>query len=151
RGRIRFAHSRRFSLQGRRVVSSVLFLAGIATLIAPPLHRVTSARVAYDGDAALAEGAPPPAALPPPLAAREDTPARSARRAPVRSGKAWGRIEIPRVGLDWVVVEGIEDADLRKGPGHVPDTAGPDAPAGNCVIAGHRDSFFRPLSEVRRG
>ena len=147
-------------MAGRRVTSNVLFLTGVATLIVPFLHRVTRIDAVYDGDAALAESAalptaPTPTELVPPRSAVASepakTPARRTRRAAVESGEAWGRIEIPRVGLDWVVVEGVEDADLRKGPGHVPDSAGPDAPDGNCVIAGHRNSFFRRLSGVRRG
>jgi sortase A len=145
-------------VSGRRVASNVLFLAGMATLVVPLLHRVTNARASYAGDAALAEAVaalPRPAdAVPsPPVLLTEPAkpPARRPRRAAVESGEAWGRIEIPRVGLDWVVVEGVEDADLRKGPGHVPDSAGPDAPKGNCVIAGHRNSFFRRLNGVRRG
>ena len=76
-----------------------------------------------------------------------------ASRPSVPAGGAWGRIEIPRVGLDFVVFEGVSDATLRKGPGHVPGTASPGVrdQAGNCVIAGHRDSFFHRLSTAREG
>jgi sortase A len=63
-----------------------------------------------------------------------------------------GRIEIPRLGIDLVVFQGTDDATLRKGPGHMPGTATPGRDAtGNCVIAGHRDSFFRGLADVRKG
>jgi sortase A len=145
---------------GRGVASNVLFLAGVATLIVPLLHRTTNARASWGGDAALAESIPIPARPRPaelaptegflaPVPAKPAPP--SPRSAAVENGQAWGRIEIPRVGLDWVVVEGVEDADLRRGPGHVPASAGPDGPDGNCVIAGHRNSFFRRLSGVRRG
>ena len=71
---------------------------------------------------------------------------------PARPGQAWGRIEIPRIGLDLAVFEGVASATLRRGPGHVPGTASPGpAGPGNCVIAGHRDSFFRSLSRLRAG
>jgi sortase A len=70
---------------------------------------------------------------------------------PLAVGQAWGQIEIPRVGLDEVVFEGDNDATLRKGPGHLPETAVPASLSGNCVIAGHRDSFFHRLASVREG
>ncbi len=70
---------------------------------------------------------------------------------PPREGEALGRLEVPRIGLDLVVFEGVSDAILRKGPGHLPGTAWPGRGAsGNCVIAGHRDSFFRGLADARK-
>jgi sortase A len=48
------------------------------------------------------------------------------------------------------VFEGVSADVLRKGPGHVPGTAYPGR-AGNCVIAGHRDSFFRRRVYVTAG
>ena len=47
------------------------------------------------------------------------------RRIASKPGEAWGRLEIPRVGLDCVVFEGVNDAALRKGPGHAPLSATP--------------------------
>lgn len=70
------------------------------------------------------------------------------------SGEALGRLEMPRIGLAAVVFEGDSEETLRKGPGHVASTAWPsDEPGdpGNCVIAGHRDSFFRLLRDAREG
>ncbi len=81
---------------------------------------------------------------------RAQSAARGARAGPVRPGQPWGRIEIPRVGLDLAVFEGVTPPTLRRGPGHVPGTAEPGLP-GNCVIAGHRDSFFRSVSRLRAG
>jgi len=60
-----------------------------------------------------------------------------------------GRIQIPRLGLSAVVFEGADGATLRRSVGHVPYTALPGQP-GNIGLAGHRDSFFRPLAGVRR-
>lgn len=61
-----------------------------------------------------------------------------------------GRIELPRVGLDAVVVEGAGGRALSRGVGHVPSTAFPGEP-GNTALAGHRDTFFRSLEHVREG
>ena len=147
-------------MSGRGVASNALFLAGVATLIVPFLHAVSRVRVSFAGEARPLAGPAAPVEMPrPPMAAAPTPSSRSAERGPAPperirqrgSGQAWGRIEIPRVGLDWVVVEGVGESDLRKGPGHAPGSAGPDAPDGNCVIAGHRNSFFRRLSRVRRG
>jgi LPXTG-site transpeptidase (sortase) family protein len=60
-----------------------------------------------------------------------------------------GRMEIPRVGISAVVLEGDAADILSKAVGHVPTTALPAAP-GNVVIAGHRDTFFRNLRKIRK-
>jgi sortase A len=59
-----------------------------------------------------------------------------------------GRIEIPRLLLSTVVVEGIDKTTLRRVVGHIPGTALPGQP-GNVGLAGHRDTFFRPLKDLR--
>ena len=59
-----------------------------------------------------------------------------------------GRIEIPRVGLSAVLVEGTGRSALRRAAGHIEGTAVPGQP-GNIGIAAHRDTFFRPLRNVR--
>ena len=61
-----------------------------------------------------------------------------------------GRLEIPRLGMAAMVREGAEPDTLRKAVGHVPGTALPGQ-AGNFVVAGHRDSFFRGLRSIRNG
>jgi sortase A len=65
-----------------------------------------------------------------------------------RKGGMVGRLEIPRVGLSVMVVEGDEDKTLQLAAGHLPDTPWPWE-LGNSAIAGHRDTFFRPLKDVR--
>lgn len=67
--------------------------------------------------------------------------------APPASGMALGRIVIPQAGVDWVVVEGVSAADLRKGPGHMPGTAVPGQP-GNAVISGHRTTYGSPFNRL---
>jgi sortase A len=59
-----------------------------------------------------------------------------------------GRIEIPRLLLSAVVVEGIGKTTLRRAVGHIPGTALPGQP-GNVGISGHRDTFFRPLKDLK--
>ena len=61
-----------------------------------------------------------------------------------------GRIEIPRLLFSAVVAEGIDRATLRHAVGHIPGTALPGEP-GNVGLAGHRDTFFRALKDLRTG
>src|SRR5206468_1825283 len=61
----------------------------------------------------------------------------------LREGDLFGRIEVPRLDMSVMVMEGVSDRTLRLGAGHIPGT-----PLG---IAGHRDSFFRPLKDIRKG
>jgi sortase A len=65
-------------------------------------------------------------------------------------GSALGRLEIKRLGLRVVILEGTDDRTLRRGVGHVIGTAFPGE-AGNIALAGHRDTFFRALRNVRPG
>ena len=65
-------------------------------------------------------------------------------------GSAIAVLEIPRVDLSSVVLQGSDDRTLRRGPGHLENTPLPGEP-GNVVIAGHRDTFFRALRDVRPG
>lgn len=64
------------------------------------------------------------------------------------NGAVIGRLEIPRLHLSVMVVEGDTDRDLRHAAGHIPGTALPGQP-GNLAIAGHRDTYFRPLRAIR--
>jgi sortase A len=59
-----------------------------------------------------------------------------------------GRIVIPRLLLSAVVVEGVDKTTLRRVVGHIPGTALPGQP-GNVGLAGHRDTLFRPLKDLR--
>lgn len=65
-------------------------------------------------------------------------------------GQLLGRLEIVPVGLSVPVLENYDAATLRRGVGHVPGTAVPGG-LGNLVLAGHRDTFFRPLRHVTPG
>ena len=68
----------------------------------------------------------------------------------IPAGEAFARLSIPRLHAVLYVVEGTDSADLRRGPGHLEGSALPGS-TGNCVIAGHRDTHFRLLKNVRQG
>ncbi len=72
---------------------------------------------------------------------RQSEPAR--RIYPV-AGSTVAMLIIPRLGLSTVVVEGTGERELKLGPGHIPGTSLP-GDGGNVGVAGHRDTFFRPL------
>jgi sortase A len=65
------------------------------------------------------------------------------------AGELIGRIDIPRLDLSVIVAEGVDALTLRRAVGHIPGTGMPGAP-GNIGLAGHRDTFFRPLQNIRR-
>jgi sortase A len=65
-------------------------------------------------------------------------------------GELIGRVAVPRLGLSAIVFEGTDDAVLHRGVGHLTGSALPGQP-GNVVLAGHRDSFFRDLRNIRKG
>ena len=73
-----------------------------------------------------------------------------ARHVSYAEGSAIGRLEIPRIGVSVVVLEGSDTGTLRLGVGRVPNSSLPNE-SGNVVLAGHRDTFFRPLREIRQG
>jgi len=64
--------------------------------------------------------------------------------APPADGQPIGTIDIPAIGVNFVVVQGTETAELELGPGHYDNTALPGQ-AGNAAIAGHRTTYLRPF------
>jgi len=64
-----------------------------------------------------------------------------AKRRNLKEGDLFGRLEVPRLNLSVMVMEGYADKTLRLGAGHIPGT-----PLG---IAGHRDTFFRGLKDIK--
>ena len=69
---------------------------------------------------------------------------------PVADGSIIGEIELPRVGLKAIVVQGDSVALLRRAVSHLSQTALPGR-TGNVALAGHRDGLFRPLRNVLPG
>jgi sortase A len=75
----------------------------------------------------------------PRAAVPEDQPGERAFK--LSEGDLYGRLEIPRLNLSVMVMEGVADKTLRLGAGHIPGT--------DIAIAAHRDTFFRPLKDIR--
>lgn len=69
--------------------------------------------------------------------------------AELEEGALIGRIQIPRVGVSAIVLHGVGPTTLRHGVGHIPGTPLPEH-GGNLGLAGHRDSFFRELKDIRQ-
>jgi sortase A len=92
------------------------------------------------------------------LAAIRDADARTKKRMAilaarldesVNEGEALGRIQIDRIHIDFVFVQGTDAASLRKGPGHYDDnqTVLPGQ-AGVVGIAGHRTTYEAPFDAI---
>jgi sortase A len=63
------------------------------------------------------------------------------------TGAAVGRIVIPRIGLNEIVVQGTDAGSLEKGPGHYPSTALPGL-GRTVAIAGHRTTYLAPFRHI---
>jgi sortase A len=75
-------------------------------------------------------------------------PAPHPRRAIPKNGVI-GRLTIPRLGLSVMVREGVASKTLSLAAGHIPGTAFPGE-RGNVAVAGHRDTLFRALKDIRK-
>lgn len=62
-------------------------------------------------------------------------------------GRAFGRIEMPTLDRDYVMVEGTDTATLRKGPAHYPETALPGQ-GRTVAVAGHRTTYLAPFRTI---
>src|SRR5437867_3514560 len=60
----------------------------------------------------------------------------------LREGDLFGRLEIPRLNMSVMVMEGVSPHTLRLGAGHIPGTG--------MALAAHRDSFFRPVEKIQK-
>jgi sortase A len=68
----------------------------------------------------------------------------------VAIGAPVARLQIPRIHLDEIVLEGVGDDELNAGPGHLPGSVLPGI-SGNAVISAHRDRHFHRLDELQLG
>jgi len=66
---------------------------------------------------------------------------------PPAEGEPVGVIRIPKIGLERTIVQGVTVPDLRKGPGHYPDSPMPGQ-IGNAAIAGHRTTYGQPFNRI---
>lgn len=128
-------------LRSRRALSAALVLSGAVFLV---VSASSMARAALARDAARARWAE--------LEAQRSV---SAGRMAIGTGPRWptargspvARLRIRRIGLDEVVVEGVNEAELRAGPGHMIGSATP-GDSGTSVISAHRDRHFHALESL---
>jgi sortase A len=77
----------------------------------------------------------------------EHLPAKNVASVELAKDDVIGRIEIPAIALSAPITGDYDGDSLRKGVGHIPGTAVPGG-LGTVGLAGHRDSFFRPLRRI---
>jgi LPXTG-site transpeptidase (sortase) family protein len=66
-----------------------------------------------------------------------------------KSGTPIGRLVIPSIGMDLVMIEGTGTGDLKQGPGHWPETPFPGQ-LGNFVVSGHRTTYGAPFFKLNK-
>jgi sortase A len=140
-----------------RILGTLMIVGGVLTLAwAFVIWRwedpVTSLYTAYEQRGLSSElderfdmyaQRPEPASLDPAQIAAD---ARRYRRE-TEMGHGFGRIEVPRLGLDMVLVYGTDTEPLKRGPGLDPRTFFPGQ--GRLVyVAGHRTTFGAPFSDI---
>lgn len=67
----------------------------------------------------------------------------------LKAGQGMTRLQIPKLGVNVVVVQGVDDQSLKAGTGHYPETPLP-CEVGNVGIAGHRTTYGKPFANVDR-
>ena len=65
----------------------------------------------------------------------------------ISDGQGIGKIRVPSVDIDFVVIQGTDTADLQKGPGHYPTSALPGQ-GKTVAIAGHRTTYLAPFRDI---
>jgi sortase A len=81
------------------------------------------------------------------LLQRELANAQAGRPAKIELGGAVALLRVPRLGLRYAVVEGVDAERLRRGPGHYPGSAMPGQ-IGNFVVSGHRTTYGAPFNRL---
>jgi sortase A len=71
-------------------------------------------------------------------------------RGALVKGLPVARLVIPKIGLDEIVLEGVDDNSMNGGPGHFPGSPFPGE-AGNAIISAHRDRHFKHLDDLAIG
>lgn len=61
-----------------------------------------------------------------------------------------GRLQNDRLGIDLIILEGDSGEVLAFGPGHLSRSSAPGED-GHCILAGHRDTSFTFLKDLRVG
>ena len=78
------------------------------------------------------------------------TAAARGQNVAVVHGAPVARLQIPRIDLDEIVLEGIDDDAMNGGPGHYPGSPLP-GDSGNSILSAHRDRHFRNLGKLAVG
>lgn len=100
------------------------------------------------GSPADGQSAAAPAPLPSYSELAKDPKVREyARTKKYRSSETLGKITIPKIGVDFWYLEGVDLSLLTDGPGHFPSTPFPGQP-GNAALAGHRTTWQAPFNRV---
>src|SRR4051794_4073779 len=107
----------------------------LATTVAPTTAPATTV--------APSAAAVPTTTIPPTTA----PPATAPPRPAFADGDPVARLEVPRMGLDEIVVSGVGTDDLKKGPGHYSQTPLPGE-HGNAAVAGHRTTYGAPFLDI---
>jgi sortase A len=138
------------------ITAGVVILADVATTLLwqEPASSLYASVQQHDADTQLAElerQFPAPADR---RAARRVSGASRKARTLANSfakqaqgGQPIGRLVIPSIDLDIVMVQGTDTADLAKGPGHYPSTPFPGQP-GTTAVAGHRTTYLAPFRHL---
>jgi sortase A len=139
-----------FTVSALLIVTAVAILSGVAwqlwgtgILTARSQHRLGA-----QFDAAVAQARNKQATTSSGVPDVVATPA-SQQQASPSVGGLFGRLIIPRIGLNVYVVEGVGAAQLAEGPGHYPGTAQIGG-QGNVGIAGHRTTYGAPFYDLNR-
>lgn len=133
-------------LQGGLLILGLL-LVGHSSTTAIQAYRFQAA-TSGAFDIALRDAAAAPSVTTGSQAQVAAPPAAEPSQRAAEPGTVLGRIEIPRLRMTAMVAEGVDERTLGRAVGHVPSTAQPGG-AGNCGLAGHRDTFLRGLGKVR--
>lgn len=105
----------------------------------PPTQPATTEPVDTSPDVTVAPDTPTTTSAP--------VPADSQNLPAFEEGDVIARLEIPSIGVDRYVVAGVDKSDLKKGPGHYPETPLPGQ-LGNAAIAGHRTTYGQPFYDI---
>lgn len=118
--------------------------ATITDYLVQKKQQVTETVRTWCGSPPLPEPPSPPPFIAPPLVERQPV-----HSWPIENNALIGRLAIPRLHLSAMVREGTGDDTLVVALGHIPGTAMPGQ-TGNVGVAGHRDTLFRSLREIRK-
>jgi sortase A len=140
-------HTGRFIRWSRRIffITGILALAYVGFTILDARLYQASAERSLDSQIQLEKERTADAPLLPACASGGCLPQ---PRPALKKGDVLGLMDIPRLGLSVAVLQGTSSRTLRLGAGHIEGTPLPGE-AGNSAIAGHRDTFFRDLKDIR--